>query len=152
MDGADWLIGSGFNTFSEAFSRVPAWQLPEGATPWPEAVRDALESGRRFGYRAPDDLPGLAWYREAHNDWVQLLVETGLAGLAIGAWAALAALLAARRNPWLFAALAGPLVHALVDFDFQIPAIAVLFVVVAALAGDDGTHRLRPGRVTARPS
>jgi O-antigen ligase len=137
MDGSRWLTGYGFNAFAEAFSRVPAWRLPGGATPWPEAVRDALESGTRFGYRVPDDLPGFIWYREAHNDWVQLLVETGLPGLAVGAWAAMAALLAARRDPWLFAALAGPLVHALVDFDFQIPAIPALFVVLAALAGGD---------------
>jgi O-antigen ligase len=153
MDGSRWLTGFGFNTFAEAFSRIPAWRLPEGATPWPEEVRSALESGARFGYRAPGDLPGLAWYREAHNDWLQLLVETGLAGLAIGAWAALAALLAARRDPWLLAALAGPLVHAFVDFDFQIPAIPVLFVVLAALAGRTGPRGpTARRRVTGRGS
>ncbi len=97
-------------------------------------MREALESGERYGYRAPGDLPGLTWYREAHNDWIQLLVETGLPGLAVGLWAALAVLLAARNDPWLFAALAGPLIHVFVDFDFQIPAIPVLFVVLAALA------------------
>jgi O-antigen ligase len=136
MRGSRWLTGYGFDTFAEAFSRVPAWRLPEGATPWPAAVRAALESGVRYGYRVPSDLPGVVWYREAHNDWIQLLVETGLPGLAVGVWAALAALLAARRDPWLFAALAGPLAHALVDFDFQIPAIPALFVVLAALGGD----------------
>jgi O-antigen ligase len=135
VDGPRWLTGCGFNTFAAAFSRVPAWRLPAGATPWPEAVRDALESGARVGYRVPRELPGVIWYREAHNDWLQLLVETGLPGLAVGVWAALAAVLAARRDPWLFAALFGPLAHALVDFDFQIPAIAALFVVLAALAG-----------------
>jgi O-antigen ligase len=92
-----------------------------------------LAAGERIGYRAPGDLPGLAWYREAHSDWVQLLVETGVPGLAIGLWAALAALGAARRDPWLFAALAGVLMHVFVDFDLQIPAIAALFVVLSAL-------------------
>ena len=109
--------------------------FPGEPPPGPSPVREALESGERYGYRAPGDLPGLAWYREAHNDWVQLLVETGLPGLAIGLWAAIAVLLAARGDPWLFAALAGPLIHAFVDFDFQIPAIPVLFVVLATLAG-----------------
>jgi O-antigen ligase len=143
MKGSRWVNGYGFNTFGEALSRVPAWQLPEHATPWPEAVRDSLESGQRFGYRAPGDLPGLSWYREAHNDWLQLLVETGLPGLLIGIWAALAVLLAARGDPWLFAALAGPLIHVFVDFDFQIPAIPALFVVLAALAGAAGKPNTR---------
>ena len=92
-----------------------------------------LAAGERLGYRAPGDLPGLAWYREAHSDWVQLLVETGIPGLLVGLWAALAALAAARRDPWLFAALAGVLMHVFVDFDLQIPAIPALFVVLAAL-------------------
>jgi O-antigen ligase len=134
MEGPRWLTGYGLNTFAEVLSRVPAWQLPEGATPWPELIRDELLSGERYGYRSPGDLPGMSWYREAHNDYVQLLVETGLPGLALGLWGAFAALVAARHHPWLLAALVGPLLHALVDFDFQIPAIPVLFVVLAALA------------------
>jgi O-antigen ligase len=135
MQGPRWMAGTGLNTWADALTRVPAWRLPRGATPWPPAVRDVLESGARVGYRAPSGQPGLAWYREAHNDWLQLLVETGLPGLAIGLWGALAALLAARHAPWLFAALAGPLMHAFVDLDFQIPAIPTLFVVLATLAG-----------------
>ncbi len=98
-------------------------------------------SGAPVGYRAPGDLPGLAWYREAHSDYVQLLVETGVPGLLVGLWAALAALAASRRDPWLFAALAGLLMHVFVDFDLQIPAIAALFVVLAAMRprGQRGT-------------
>ena len=133
MHGPRWATGYGFNTFAEALSRVPAWRLPQGATPWPEAVAAPLAAGERLGYRAPGDLPGLAWYREAHSDYVQLLVETGVPGLLVGLWAGLAALAAARRDPWLFAALAGVLMHVFVDFDLQIPAIPALFVVLAAL-------------------
>jgi O-antigen ligase len=133
MHGKRWATGYGFNAFAEALSRVPAWRLPEGATPWPRGPEAALLSGARVGYRAPGDLPGLEWYREAHNDYVQLLVEAGVPGLLIGLWAGLAALGAARRDPWLFAALAGVLMHAFVDFDLQIPAIPALFVVLAAL-------------------
>jgi O-antigen ligase len=145
MEGGRWLTGYGLDTFAEAHSRVPAWRLPAGATPWPEPVREALLSGERYGYRAPGDLPGMSWYREAHNDYVQLLVETGVPGLALGLWAVLAALVAARRDPWLLAALVGPLLHALVDFDFQIPAIPVLFVTLTALAAAPSALRSRRG-------
>jgi O-antigen ligase len=133
MRGSRWVTGYGYNAFAEAFSRVPAWTLPQGATPWPPGTQTALLAGEAVGYRAPGDLPGLAWYREAHSDYVQLLVETGIPGLLIGLWAGFAALAAARRDPWLFAALAGLLMHVFVDFDLQIPAIAALFVVLAAL-------------------
>ena len=132
MHGARWATGYGLGAFPEAVSRVPAWKLPAGATPWPAPAETALLGGGRVGFRAPADLPDLGWYREAHNDWVQLLVETGLPGLLVGLWAALAALAAARRDPWLFAALAGVLMHVFVDFDFQVPAIPALFVVLAA--------------------
>ncbi len=138
LHGSRWATGYGFDAFAEALSRVPAWTLPVGATPWPPAAEAALLSGARVGYRAPGDLPGLAWYREAHSDYVQLLVETGVPGLLIGLWAALATLAAARRDPWLFAALAGLLMHVFVDFDLQIPAIAALFVVLAALPRTSG--------------
>lgn len=134
MHGGRWATGYGLNAFAEALSRVPAWTLPVGATPWPEPVAQPLQSGLRVGYRAPSGLPGLGWYREAHNDYVQLLVETGVPGLLIGLWGGLATLATARRDPWLFAALAGVLMHVAVDFDLQIPAIAALFVVLAALA------------------
>ncbi len=133
MRGSRWLTGYGYDTFAEVISRVPAWTLPVGATPWPAEIEAALLSGEPLGYRAPGDLPGLAWYREAHSDYVQLLVETGVPGLLIGLWAAFAALAASRRDPWLFAALAGLLMHVFVDFDLQIPAIPALFVVLAAL-------------------
>ena len=141
MSGTRWVTGYGFNAFSEALSRVRAWRLPQGATPWPEPVRAVLESDARVGYRAPGELPGFGWYRETHNDYVQLLVETGLPGLAIGLWAAVAALAAARRDPWLFAALAGVLMHEIVDFDLQVPAVAALFVVLAAQPPPQGPAR-----------
>lgn len=131
-----WLSGSGFNTFAQEMSRVPPWALPKGATPWPEELRAVLESGARIGTRAPQALAGLSWYREAHNDYVQILVESGLPGLLIALWGAVAVLATARKDPWLLAALAGVLLHEVVDFDLQIPAVAVLFVVLAASARD----------------
>jgi O-antigen ligase len=126
MDGR-WLTGSGFNTFEVHLSRVAPWRLPAGATPWPDEVRGPVESGARVGYR----YEGTDWYREAHNDYVQVLVETGLPGLAIALWAAWAVLRRTAGHRWVFAALLAMLLHAFVEFDFQIPALPVLFVVLA---------------------
>lgn len=126
MDGR-WLTGAGFNAFEAHLSRVPAWRLPEGATPWPDDLRAALEGGARVGFR----FQGSDWYREAHNDYLQVLVESGVPGLAIALWAAAAALHRVARSRWVLAALLGMLLHALVEFDFQIPALPVLFVVLA---------------------
>jgi hypothetical protein len=78
----------------------------------------------------------LASSSRAADDRGQLLAETGLPGLLIGLWTGLAALAAARRDRWLFAALAGGLMLVFVDFDAQVPAIAALFVALAALGGE----------------
>ncbi len=126
-----WLTGSGFNTFAYAMSRATPWALPEGATPWPSPLASGPD-GAWPGVRVPATLAGTTWYREAHNDYVQLLVETGLPGLTLALLAAFAALRAARQDPWLLGALAGVLLHEAVDFDLQIPAISVLFVTLAA--------------------
>jgi hypothetical protein len=129
-----WLTGTGFNTFAAAMSRVTPWTLPAGAEPFPEAVTTAQASGVRFGVRLLVDVPDQLWYREAHNDYLQVLVEAGVPGLLIALWAAGAVLHGARRKPWLLAALGGVLLHELVDFGLQIPANAVLFTVLAGLA------------------
>jgi O-antigen ligase len=125
-----WLTGSGFNTFAWAMSRATPFELPAGATPWPPLASGP--DGAFPGVRVIAGLSGATWYREAHNDYVQLLVETGIPGLALALWGAFNCLRAARRDPWLLAALAGVLMHEGVDFDLQIPAIAVLFVALAA--------------------
>lgn len=150
MDGL-WLTGSGFNTFGHQMSHVAAWKLPQGATPWPEDVRALLESGARVGTRAPEGTEGLAWYREAHNDYLQLLVEAGLPGLLLGLLGAGSVLAAARFDPWRLSALAGLLLHELVDFDLQIPAVAVLFVVVAAATRPGERKRKRNQDTPAGP-
>ena len=131
LDGR-WLMGTGFNTFAASMSRVPAWSLPRGASAWPPELDTRPEA--RPGFRALAELPWLTWYREAHNDYLQLFVETGVAGLAIGLWAGLRVLRRLRSRRWLFMAAAGLLGHVFVDFDMQIPAVALLFVALCAMA------------------
>jgi hypothetical protein len=135
------LAGSGLNTFEAAMSRVGAWRLPEGATPWSPEELGVVEAPR-LGYYMPEGSGG--WYREAHNDYLQMAVEGGGAGFAILVWGAWAVLRRHRNAPWILAALGGVMLHSLVDFPMQIPAVAMLFVTLAALpaspAGEAGAQ------------
>jgi O-antigen ligase len=84
---------------------------------------------------------------EAHNDYVQLLAEMGVAGFAVMLWFLLGVFRHARRKlgNWTTdtsgaAALActlaiiGILFHSFVDFNLQIPANAALFYVFCSIA------------------
>ncbi len=84
---------------------------------------------------------------EAHNDYLQLLVETGLAGFSIAIWFMVVVFRKAKgklRN-WTETAsgtvtvaallgILGILVHSFLDFNLQIPANAALFYVLCAIA------------------
>jgi len=84
---------------------------------------------------------------QAHNDYLQLLVETGVAGFAIAIWFLVLVFRHgfAKLNDWnqtasgVFTTASllgciGILVHSFFDFNLQIPANAALFYVLCAFA------------------
>ena len=106
-----------------------------GLGAWPEAIF-------RFQPAPRSEL----LYNAAHNDYLELIVDIGLIGIALLAWLIVrvaARLRSALRTapekvrPALAAMTAGLLVMAAIeffDFDLQIPANLVLFVLLAGLA------------------
>jgi O-antigen ligase len=81
------------------------------------------------------------WIGEAHNDYLQTLIDGGLVGAALvaGLLAVVfrGALSRAARSPLdlgIFGALLGFALHELVDFNGQIPANAATWIALAALA------------------
>ncbi|MGB9236283.1 MAG: O-antigen ligase family protein [Terriglobales bacterium] len=100
---------------------------------------------------------------EAHNDYLQLLVETGLAGFAIAIWFLVLLLrqAATKLKDWnqtttgalTAAALLGCLgilVHSFLDFNLQIPANAALFYVLCGIAASPPLHESQRRRVHRR--
>jgi len=97
---------------------------------------------------------------EAHNDYLQLLTETGLAGFAIAIWF----LVLTFRHAWAkldnwtdsangsltVAALlgcVGILIHSFLDFNLQIPANAAMFYVLCAIAASNPLQESQRRRV-----
>ncbi|MBI3596538.1 MAG: O-antigen ligase family protein [Nitrospirae bacterium] len=98
-------------------------------------------------YPAYKTLPDQVFYEHTHNDYIQLLAETGWVGfgLSVGILGVLFGFIIAgwrwRRSPWakgllmgLVTGLVALLIHGLTDFNFHIPANAVLFAVLLGLA------------------
>jgi len=102
---------------------------------------------------------------QAHNDYLQLLVETGLAGFAIAVWFLVLVFrrAASKLKNWTenasgaltVAALlgcVGILVHSFLDFNLQIPANAALFYVLYAIAASAPLQESQRRRVLRRHS
>jgi O-antigen ligase len=102
---------------------------------------------------------------QAHNDYLQLLVETGLAGFSIAIWFLVLVFrrAAGKLKNWTenasgaltMAALlgcVGILVHSFLDFNLQIPANAALFYVLCAIAAAKPLHESQRRRVLRRHS
>ena len=91
---------------------------------------------------------------EAHNDYLQTLIETGILGFAFAIWLLIAAARPAMRKiqNWpsnvngivALAALlgiSGILVHSFVDFNLQVPANAMWFYVLCTVAAMEPRFR-----------
>jgi O-antigen ligase len=98
---------------------------------------------------------------KAHNDYLQLLAETGVVGFAIVIWFLVAGFRTAlpKIRQWpsnvngavalvAVVGISGILVHSLVDFNLEIPANALLFYVLCAVAAIE--PRFRNSRQTAK--
>jgi O-antigen ligase len=107
---------------------------------------------------------------QAHNDYLQLLVETGVAGFAIAIWflvlvfrQAAAKIENSAKSDWTESAngaltvtallgCVGILVHSFLDFNLQIPANAALFYVLCAVAAAAPLQESQRRRVLRRHS
>jgi O-antigen ligase len=100
---------------------------------------------------------------QAHNDYLQLLVETGLAGFGIAVWFLVLVFRQAGRKlaNWTETAsgaltvaallgMIGILVHSFLDFNLQIPANAALFYVLCAIAASAPLQESTRKRVIRR--
>ena len=100
---------------------------------------------------------------QAHNDYLQLLVETGLAGFAIAVWFLVLVFrqAASKLKNWTETAsgaltvaaglgCVGILVHSFLDFNLQIPANAALFYVFCAIAASAPLQESQRRKVVRR--
>jgi O-antigen ligase len=100
---------------------------------------------------------------QAHNDYLQLLVETGLAGFSIAIWFLVLVFRrsAAKLKNWTDTAagaltvacllgIVGIMVHSFLDFNLQIPANAALFYVLCAIAASQPLQESTRRRVVRR--
>jgi O-antigen ligase len=137
---------------------APTWRAfrARGTSLRPAIWADVLRAVPHFpafggGFNAYDTVSGdyctSLRIGQAHNEYLQVLVDTGVVGCVIIGTLffllARRALAAARRAPigaGLAAALAACALHNLVEFNWQIPANAATFVALAGLVMRCGTE------------
>ena len=97
------------------------------------------------GYRT---VFAIGWFGEAHNDYLQALLELGVPGFATVAGLTALLLRLATRNALsgtiavgLLGCVLASCAHALVDFNWQIPANAATFALLAGLAVQEPRKR-----------
>lgn len=134
-------------------ARVEIWRdslSMIAAYKWAGCGLGAFEQGfYRFNSRSPMDTVDFA-----HNDYLQIVAELGVVGAALAAalaiwiaWRALSAAFQMRDQPgWeLAVGLLGALfaigLHSLTDFNFYIPANALVLAWLCGIADSPGLHR-----------
>lgn len=155
----------GANPMPDRFLDLPAEVRAEDSRPevWAESARLWMRSPvlgfgtGTFGdaFRALGGGKILARYLHAHNDYLEILVETGLVGFfllfgGIGLVLVQAVRNGKKRNSrfarfysqGMIAACGGMLLHSLMDFSLQIPANRNLFFVLLGLAYLTATRRM----------
>ena len=169
-----FIVGSWFGVqrLAERLEQTTVQEVRERETPAAHVVNlledyPVLGAGPGTFYVAfsryrPESV--VLYYEDTHNDYAQFAAESGLLGLGIlglfVAWTVGVALVAQwqRRDPLMrgmsFACVMGVtaiLIHSWVDFNLQIPANAVLFMVLLALGWISLHHdRHVPGFVNVR--
>jgi tetratricopeptide (TPR) repeat protein/O-antigen ligase len=127
--------------------RWPIWESTlrvVGDAPIAGVGLGAFQDG--FSAYRPLEVPAEKVVDYAHNDFLQLLAETGIAGLLIALWAFTALLTftvrrwRVRRDPFVrgfvlsgVGGVVAAMVHSVVDFGLHMPANAVVLVVIAGL-------------------
>jgi O-antigen ligase len=142
--GVSWLgLGAilvGFDNRGFEGSRLGLWQ--DALRMFPDFPLFGV-GWNAFGmaYRSYQTFWIYYFYQAAHNEYLDLLLTTGLLGTAVALWGLLRlappALARARRSPLdagVLAAVLGLAFHNLVDFNWQIQANAATFVALLALA------------------
>jgi hypothetical protein len=100
----------------------------------------------------------------AHNDYLEVLVETGIVGLSFLLWMLMGVFRAGFRKLMdphdyegrmltlgLLAGIFGVVVHSFLDFNLHIPANAALFFVMCAAIAVPFKHRIKPLDTTENP-
>jgi O-antigen ligase len=142
--GASWVGISrqlrGFETRGIRASRVDLWQDAAQLVPRFPLFGVGL-NGFVTAYPEYQRFWRGHWIREAHNEYLQALLDLGVIGALLVAALLLtlfrAALRAAPRGPFdagVFGSLVALCAHNLVDFNWQVPANAATWVAIAGLA------------------